>query len=150
MAGRGPRPKDSSKRARSNSDSGIQGATIRFVRGEQPELPELPGGFEWCEPTRNWWRMWKESALSDHFMATDWSFLADTATLHQNVWGFGDISSLPELRIRVAKFGATMEDRARLRIQFAEADEADARRPKTEGAKARYGALKVVGESDAG
>ena len=65
--------------------------------------------------------------------------------LHANLWGNGDTSVLPELRIRVAKFGATPEDRARLRMQFAEADEADGRRPNTvKSSRERRGSLKVV------
>lgn len=73
--------------------------------------------------------MWGESAQAELFSSTDWDFLIDTALLHQTLWNYGDLSVLPELRLRVAKFGATLEDRARLRIQFAEADEADRKRP---------------------
>jgi hypothetical protein len=67
----------------------------------------------------------------------------DTATLHAALWE-GNLSVAPELRLRVAKFGATMEDRARLRIQFAAADDADAKRPATSGAAERYADLRVL------
>jgi hypothetical protein len=95
---------------------------INFEPGIQPELPD---SIEWPGRTREWWQMWADSPLSDNFMSTDWDFLLDTALLHASVWGDGDFGKLPELRIRVAKFGATPEDRARLRIQFADADAAD-------------------------
>lgn len=55
-----------------------------------------------------------------------------------------------ELRLRTAKFGATAEDRARLRIQYAAADEADDKRDRRRAGKAgeetkkRYSQLKVV------
>lgn len=80
----------------------------------------------WCDETRGWWRMWQESPLAPSFATTDWAFLAETAVLHHILWSTGDISVMGELRIRVAKFGATPEDRARLRIQFAQADQAEA------------------------
>lgn len=134
MAGRGPAPKDPRRRARSNADS-VASTTIKFERGEQPELPDfevqvsdggdiLTESFAWPARTRAWWKMWADSPLTEHFMATDWEFLLDTARLHAAFWS-GDLKSGAELRLRVAKFGATPEDRARLRIQFADADGAD-------------------------
>ncbi|GAB3213471.1 hypothetical protein ACQEU5_18600 [Marinactinospora thermotolerans] len=42
-----------------------------------------------------------------------------------------------ELRLRVTKFGATVENRARLRMQFAAADEAGAKHPTPAGKSAR-------------
>ena len=65
--------------------------------------------------------MWRESPLSAEYTETDWSFLLDTAYMHALYWK-GDHRVAAELRLRVAKFGATPEDRARLRIQFAVAD----------------------------
>lgn len=125
MAGRGPAPKDSSRRARRNADS--QPTTI--LRFEEAEQPSLPDSVPWPDATVEWWQMWADSPQSELFGSTDWAFLLDTAFLHANLWGNGDVTVLPELRIRVAKFGATPEDRARLRITFAEADESDSRRP---------------------
>lgn len=52
---------------------------------------------------------------------TDWCFLLDTAVLHAEFW-LGDRSVAGELRLRAAKFGATPEDRARLRIAVGEPD----------------------------
>jgi hypothetical protein len=66
--------------------------------------------------------MWAESPLAEEFTATDWSELLDTAVLHGAYWS-GELRMAGELRLRVAKFGATPEDRARLRITFAVADE---------------------------
>jgi len=127
MAGRGPAPKDPRRRARRNAD-GVPTTVIAFTKGTQPPLPELDGT-DWPDRTREWWAMWGETPLADHFMDIDWQFLLDTALLHAAVWGAGDFSKLPELRIRVAKYGATPEDRARLRIQFADADAADGGSP---------------------
>ena len=49
-----------------------------------------------------------------------------------------------ELRLRVAKFGATPEDRARLRIQFAQADEADSKRPEKRAGGSRREGLRLA------
>ncbi len=146
MAGRGPAPKDPRRRARRNADP-VGTTTIAFEKGEQPDLPEE---IEWPDQTRAWWQMWADSPLSEHFMATDWTFLLDTALLHAAVWGSGDFSKLAELRVRVAKFGATPEDRARLRIQFAEADAGDGGAPRSgTGARERRGALVSLPTGDA-
>lgn len=120
MAGRGPAPKDPRRRAR-RGNSEIDPTIIEFEKAPQPELS---AEWDWPDETLEWWSMWAQSPLSEHFMATDWSFLHDTAMLHARYWQ-GDISVAGELRVRVAKFGATPEDRARLRIQFADADHAD-------------------------
>lgn len=147
MAGHGPPPKDPSQRARGNKDP-IQGFKIRFEAGKQPQLPRrMPLGLPWPARTRVWWKMWAQSALAESFTANDWSELLDTAVLHGMYW-HGDLKAASELRLRVANFGATPADRARLRISFADADEKDARRSpaKPNGAKERYGKLRVVAD----
>lgn len=162
MAGRGPAPKDPSQRARRNADV-IPMRVIHAEPIEQPDLPEfdisieidgrmVSQKFQWPERTRQWWEMWGDSPLSAEFTATDWSELLDTAMLHARFWN-GDTKLAAELRQRVAKFGATPEDRARLRIQFAAANEADARQPsggpgdgaKDTGSRSRYKGLGSAG-----
>lgn len=153
MAGRGPAPKDPSRRARRNADP----VALRVIEAEpvaQPELPtiqvEVEGElreFHWPTQTREWWQMWAESPLSAEFTATDWSELRDTALLHARFWR-GDVRLAGELRLRVAKFGATPEDRARLRITFATADQAEDRAAGKGdgegGAKGRYKGLRLA------
>lgn len=149
MAGRGPAPKSGGKRARRNADP-TPATILRFEEAEQPDLRELPGGEEWSPATIEWWEMWKNSPQAEHFGSTDWDFLLDTALIHNDVWGYLNFDRLPELRIRVAKFGATPEDRARLRMQFADADEADSRRPNTGRPPARERARVVQLKSVSG
>ncbi|HMG44982.1 MAG TPA: hypothetical protein VK611_26855 [Acidimicrobiales bacterium] len=107
-------------------------------RASQPELPEfdfqvkIDGVFVtqewfWPERTRNWWRTWADSPLAPDFTESDWEFLLDTALIHAQFWN-GDMKVASELRQRVGKFGATPEDRARLKVQFADADDATDRR----------------------
>lgn len=143
MAGRGPAPKDPSKRRRRNADP-VKATTVTAdgqVRG-----PELPADMDWPERTREWWHTWRTSPQAQAFTASDWDFLIDTAVLHSQFWQ-GDMKVASELRLRVAKFGATPEDRARLRIQV-ESDAEDAKRsgmpPKPGG---RYGHLRDVSAS---
>jgi len=143
MAGHGPAPKDPNKRVRGRRSDPMGTTTIEFIRGEQPPLP---GDIDWPERTRQWWAEWGRSSLSEHFTALDWDYMLDTALLHAAVWGAGDFSRLAELRIRVAKFGQTPEDRARLRIQFAEADAADGgqRQGVPQSSRERRGALVLL------
>lgn len=154
MAGRGPAPKEPSRRARANKDP-VPLRVIHAEPAEQPELPEfdlqvqidgqmVSQRFQWAARTREWWQMWAESPLSAEFTTTDWSELLDTAVIHSRFWN-GHVSLASELRLRVAKFGATPEDRARLRIQFAAADEAEEKRGGGGGSsKGRYKGLRLA------
>jgi len=138
VAGRGPAPKDLDRLA-GHGRAKARAAAISVVaaqRAEQPALPPLMTSYvdadgrqrskriPWPAQTRKWWQMWADSPLSDDFTATDWSVLTDTARLHAEYWR-GNLKVVGELRLREAKFGSTPEDRARLRIQFAMADEAE-------------------------
>lgn len=145
MAGRGPAPKPAGRRARVNVDP-VPSRTLRLVRVDAPDLPDLGGGQEWHPRTAAWWLMWSESELARDFTATDWSFLLDTALMHHAMWSKGQWRLAAEVRLRVAKFGATPEDRARLRIAFADADEKDEKRESRRGsvARERRGGLKAA------
>jgi len=148
MAGVGPAPKDPNKRARRNKD-GVPGTELPFVHAEQPPLPRMGPKFRWPATTRRWWEMWGGSAQAQLMTATDWSFLLDTALLHARFW-CGDPSVAGELRLRVAKFGATIEDRARLRITFAVADKAEGgQRPPAPSSRERRGVLRALPTPDA-
>lgn len=147
MAGRGPAPKPAERRARGarSNPSGLR--VIHAAPTGQPDLPALwiRGRIvDWPGITREWWSMWAGSPLSAEFTATDWSELRDTARLHALFW-LGDKSLAGELRLRVAKFGATPEDRARLRITFAAADEADPPRRAPVKSTSRYKGLRSTG-----
>jgi hypothetical protein len=152
MAGRGPAPKPAARRARVNKDP--LGVTVlpAVAPSEPPDLPdfhiEKDGRlveFVWSPLTRQWWRTWCESPQSSLFTATDWQELLTTAIIANRFYR-GDVSVAGELRLRVAKFGATPEDRARLRIVFADADERESKRGPGQSARERYGKLKAVGE----
>ena len=144
MAGRGPAPKPAGSRARRNAGP-APSVVLQFVRGEQPELPE---GIDWHPMTTRWWQTWGRAAQAEGFTETDWSFLLDTALMHHNMWVNGRFELAGEVRLRVQKFGATPEDRARLRMVFADADEKDERRTRRQSEPAptpsRYKGLRLA------
>lgn len=111
MAGRGFAPKDPSQRRRRNKPQELE---VISADGKTYG-PPLPGTHEWPPATLAWWETWRTCAQASRFTDTDWSFLLDTAVLHAEFW-LGNRSVAAELRLRAAKFGATPEDRARLRI----------------------------------
>jgi hypothetical protein len=117
MGGHGPAPKETHSRARDTARRRTPAVTVvpdTVVRG-----PELPDGHEWPAATLAWWQTWRESPQAQTFIETDWSFLLDTAVLHAEFW-LGDRSVESGLRLRVAKFGATPEDRRRLKLAVGE------------------------------
>lgn len=159
MAGNGPPPKDPAKRARTNKDV----VPLRVVQVEPVDQPELPifdvqvavdgevttQEFVWPPMTKNWWAMLASHPLAGEFIDTDWAFLMETALLHAEFWR-GKFSLAGELRLREAKYGFTPEDRARLRIQFAEATGAEVTTAnKVMSSRNRFAGMKVVDELEA-
>jgi hypothetical protein len=119
MAGKGFAPKDASQVRRRNKPAAVP----VIVADGKVYGPDLPDSFEWPKATLDWWQTWRTCAQAPKFADTDWSFLIDTAVLHAEFW-LGNRSLAPELRLRVAKFGATLEDRARLKFAVGEPDSA--------------------------
>ena len=150
MAGIGPAPKPVDKLA-GHGAAKAREAGMRVVESVPTKQPKLSADFDWPAETRDWWKMWADSPLSNDFTSTDWSELAITARLHAAVVT-GELKYAAELRLRVAKFGATPEDRARLRITFVAADEAEAgQKPDKPDRKRteRYSGLRAVGQPSA-
>lgn len=112
----------------------------------QPPLPDLtPEGEEWSQATRDWWATLGDYPLAVDWTAVEWSYHMDTAVVHHKFWTGGGVPYAAELRLRLAKIGATAEDRARLRITFAQADQAEAK-PSTpvQSARERFSGLSVI------
>lgn len=129
MPGRGPAPKDPATRARRNKDP----IAPTYIHLEPGEAPELPAGYDWHPMTRRFWEVWTTSPLTEKCTDAEWLYLLDTARLHSAFWD-GDFKQSIELRNRMAKFGATPEDRAKLRIFSADADAREEKRPATSSA----------------
>jgi hypothetical protein len=114
MPGRGPVPQR--ERSRPNDTARREAEFVKVSDDGQLRGPSLPDGV-WHERTAQWWDTWRCSPLSQTFTATDWAFLLDTALLHNELWA-GNTGVAAELRLRVAKFGATPEDRLRLKVEI--------------------------------
>ncbi|MEU5166803.1 hypothetical protein [Streptomyces mutomycini] len=71
---------------------------------------------------KEFWKVWASSPQSATFLETDW-FELEMVTLLVDQLVQGDYKLAGEIRQRVAKFGATNEDRARLRMKFEEKEQ---------------------------
>jgi hypothetical protein len=144
MAGRGPAPKDAATRRRRNADPVPTSVVSSDGRMRGPRLPAdvLPEGEEWHARTQAWWNTWRKSPQAKTFTATDWDFLLDTALMHHTMWAKARWEFAAELRLRAAKFGATPEDRARLRIQVDAPESKPAEAELKQGS--RYAHLRAV------
>jgi hypothetical protein len=140
MAGRGPAPKDPATRRRRNAPAVPTTVIASDDQLRGPELPDDALDEPWHSRTLAWWKTWRESPQAQAFTATDWDFLLDTALMHHTMWSKGRWEFASELRLRAAKFGATPEDRARLRMQVSPPAPA----PTDEKPPSRYGHLRSV------
>lgn len=121
MAGVGPAPADTRKSKKKRPDS------ITVSAPKEKNGYKLPPGLmtdrhgnpiDWHPATQRWWNNWRKSPQSTRMMTDpDWDFLLDTALMHHAMWTHKKWELASEVRLRVAKFGATPEDRARLRIE---------------------------------
>jgi hypothetical protein len=153
MAGRGPTPKDASKRARRNSDSAPMSVVELIPVEEFPDLPETfmvespkAGAFvlPFPDETRRWWRNWAESPFARNMDALAWERLRMAAALHARAV-LGDLNSFKEFRLHMALFPETPADRLRQRIQVAQAVDAEITTAgKVERVQSRYSRLKAV------
>ena len=113
MAGRGPTPTGTRSRARDQRRA--DESVISLVDDGETRGPELPDDLEWPARTVAWWESMRRAPQAQTYTGADWEFLLDTAVLHAEFW-LGNRALAAELRLRVAKFGVTPEDRARLKI----------------------------------
>lgn len=119
IAGRGPAPKDPTKRRRRNGGNEPDQVVTADDELRGPPLPDgvLPNDEAWHPRTLQWWQTWRESPQAQTLIDTDWDFLIDTALLHHVMWTKGKWEFASEVRLRAAKYGATPEDRARLKLK---------------------------------
>lgn len=134
MAGRGPAPKKDHSRERDDKNF------TKLVSSDEPMGFELPDDVlpqikvegelqwdvdgnpireEWHPATRRWWEAWRMSPQASRMLSEpDWHFLLETALIHHKMWNNGRWEFASEVRLRAAKFGATPEDRMRLRSEI--------------------------------
>lgn len=134
MAGVGPAPNPNAIR-RNKKPEFTKLQQDGEVRGyELPEgvLGKDPKGnpIDWHPVTRRWWENWRASPQASRMLSEpDWDYLLDTALIHHNMWKNGRWEFASEVRLRVAKFGATPDDRNRLRAEIIAVPEVGEARP---------------------
>lgn len=124
MAGAGPAPKASRARKRDEparetikSDGRLGGWELPAgALGTDAKTGEV---VEWNVQTLAWWNAFRASPQGTRMVTeVDWYFLLDTALMHHSMWANQRWDFAAEVRLRVAKFGATPEDRARLKFEI--------------------------------
>lgn len=151
-----PSPKEMGTKARRNPEK-TPFRVVGLPTSPQPELPEffrltdadedgvlVRKRVKFPPETRRWWEIWGRSPLIDGFTEHDWDYLHETAIIHaQFHLDIDRMKAEAALRQRLAKFGATPEDRARLRIVTVTADNAEETAEEARRLNAQVG---VVGE----
>lgn len=144
MAGRGPAPKASRARKRDESER-----TVVVDEGglHGPPLPDgvLPDGASWHPQTVALWTALRRNPLLADEPDLGWQFLIDTALMHHTMWEKGRWEFASEVRLRVAKYGATPEDRMRLKVKIAKPEQGAPESTTPASATARRRNLHIAG-----
>jgi len=116
MGSRGQVPKESAVR-RNKHESAVEISSE--TRPGRPLPKTLPVS---SAEAKRFWKTWAESPQSATWVETDWFELGITTLLVDQLI-LGDYKLAGEIRQRVAKWGATNEDRARLRMKLEKPEE---------------------------
>jgi hypothetical protein len=116
---RGPKPKENAQRRNKHEHAQTLSSSTTEGRALPPGLGIKSAG------ARRFWRTWATSPQAGAWAETDWAELEITVKLVDAFYQ-GDVKLAGEIRQRVAKWGATTEDRARLRMSLEDPeDQAD-------------------------
>jgi hypothetical protein len=114
---RGPAPKPNAERRNAHEHAAVVPRRLRPGR-------ELPRGLGITTAgARRFWKVWSTAPQTQTWAETDWAELEITTKLVDELFR-GELKFAAEIRMRTAKWGATTEDRARLRMTFEDQDEA--------------------------
>lgn len=143
MAGRGPAPKATRSRARDTEKRDAQMETVTGdgeLHGKPLPNGVLPDGDEWHPQTLALWNALRRWPLLAEESELGWQFLVDTMLMHHTMWAKGKWEFASEVRLRLAKYGATPEDRMRLKVKVeTPRDEPAGPRPASAAAERRRG-----------
>ncbi|MFG3176596.1 hypothetical protein ACGFZC_16230 [[Kitasatospora] papulosa] len=115
---RGPKPKDNAVRRNKHEHAQILSSSTTEGRALPPGLGIKTAG------ARRFWQTWATSPQAGNWAETDWAELEITVKLVDAFYQ-GDVKLAGEIRQRVAKWGATTEDRARLRMSLEDNEDQD-------------------------
>lgn len=113
MGSRGPAPSENARR-RNKHESATE--ISKESRPGRPLPKYLPIS---SAAAKHFWKVWSESPQSATWIETDWLELEATTKLVDEFYQ-GDSKLAGEIRQRVARWGATNADRARLRMKVEE------------------------------
>jgi hypothetical protein len=117
LGSRGPAPKENAVRRNEHEYA------VKLSPEPQPGR-ELPKGLGICTAgAKRFWKTWSTSPQSATWLETDWTELEITTVLVDQLYQ-GEYKLAGEIRQRVAKWGATNEDRARLRMKLEKPEDA--------------------------
>lgn len=128
MAGRGPAPKPSNLRQRTNRKFG--GATI--FAPDSPTIPKIPNpdARRWHKLTLAAWAHAWTSPMAGQWLLTDIDGLGRVALLWDQYYKSpGDSKVMAEIRLQEQRFGLSPLDRSRLQWEVNRAEEAEHKRP---------------------
>ncbi|MGW5773098.1 phage terminase small subunit [Streptomyces longwoodensis] len=116
---RGPKPKENAQRRNKHEHAQTLSSSTTEGRALPPGLGIKTAG------ARRFWKTWATSPQATQWLETDWAELEITAKLVDSFYQ-GDTKVAGEIRQRVSKWGATTEDRARLRMSVEDQDPGEA------------------------
>jgi hypothetical protein len=146
MAGRGPAPAPE-KRRRNKAEPPAAVVVVDSGEMHGPDLPAgvLPDDADWHPQTVALWNALRRNPLLADEPELGWQFLIDTALMHHTMWSKGRWEFASEVRLRVAKYGATPEDRMRLKVKITTPEKVDAPPDTPAGTTARRRNMRIVG-----
>lgn len=115
---RGPKPKENAVRRNRHEYAQTLSSSTTEGRALPPGLGIKTAG------ARRFWRTWATSPQATNWAETDWAELEITVKLADAFYA-GDVKLAGEIRQRVAKWGATTEDRSRLRMSLEDTEGQD-------------------------
>ncbi len=151
MAGRGPAPganpnrKDALQRRRRNAETPLDELPREGYQGAFPALPASwrteklvtvtdeegnayqvvkPVTVKYLKATRDWYETWAHSPMAVKFTPTDWTRLRQLAPLVDQYERKPAKDLAGELRLQESLLGATVADRARMRVRVSDEDAA--------------------------
>ncbi|MEU3825218.1 hypothetical protein AB0F36_07820 [Streptomyces sp. NPDC029080] len=113
---RGPKPKPNAVRRN------VHEHATELEAATQPGR-EMPRGLGVTTAgAKRFWRTWSTAPQTQSWTETDWAELEITVRLVDEFFK-GDLKLASEIRMRTAKWGGTVEDRARLRMKIEDESE---------------------------
>lgn len=120
----GPAPKPQDRRRRRNAPALGEARTIHRdgkLRGPtwaQATKGITPPGGEWLPHVREWYETWRAAPQAALFEGTDWQRLKALTVVVQQFYRSPSSTALGEIRLSEERWGATVTDRLRARMQI--------------------------------